>query len=60
MESKNKKEVTALPDDLLVLKREYALTRLNYQDISLQEKLVEILKKWPLIAEFAGEKNPGT
>lgn len=42
-----------IPDDIAALSQVYALPKLNYVDISRQEQLVQMMQRWPLLAELA-------
>lgn len=42
-----------LPDDIAALSEVYTLPKLGYVDISRQEQLVEMMHRWPLLAELA-------
>lgn len=41
-----------LHDDLRVLKQAFSLPEINYIDISLQTRLTQMMKRWPLLAEL--------
>lgn len=49
------KEPLELQDDLQALSRAFSLPKLNYIDISRQERLVQMMGRWPLLAELANE-----
>ncbi|MEE4408914.1 MAG: cellulose biosynthesis protein BcsR [Serratia inhibens] len=40
-------------DDLLALSEAFALPTLSYVDISRQERLTQMMTRWPLLAELA-------
>lgn len=40
------------PDDLQALSR-FSLPKLSYVDISRQERLTQMMTRWPLLAELA-------
>ncbi|MCK8565758.1 YhjR family protein [Yersinia ruckeri] len=40
-------------DDLLALSRAFALPKLSYIDIVRQERLQQMMARWPLLAELA-------
>ncbi|QTF10455.1 hypothetical protein HC231_22925 [Brenneria izadpanahii] len=39
-------------DDLRVLGQAFSLPKINYIDISLQTRLTQMMKRWPLLAEL--------
>ena len=43
-------------NDFLALSRAFSLPDIDYHDISRREQLNAALKRWPLLAEFAGKK----
>ncbi|AKG69258.1 cellulose biosynthesis protein BcsR [Serratia fonticola] len=44
-----------LQDDLQALSRAFSLPKLNYIDISRQERLTQMMVRWPLLAELANK-----
>lgn len=40
-------------DDLLALSRAFALPKLSYIDIVRQERMAQMMARWPLLAELA-------
>ncbi|AYM92478.1 cellulose biosynthesis protein BcsR [Serratia sp. T13T92] len=42
-------------DDLQALSRAFSLPKLNYIDISRQERLAQMMARWPLLAELANK-----
>ncbi|MEX2953260.1 cellulose biosynthesis protein BcsR [Serratia fonticola] len=42
-------------DDLQALSRAFSLPKLNYIDISRQERLTQMMVRWPLLAELANK-----
>ncbi|AJJ62918.1 cellulose biosynthesis protein BcsR [Yersinia aldovae] len=40
-------------DDLLALSRAFSLPKLSYIDIVRQERLTQMMARWPLLAELA-------
>jgi hypothetical protein len=44
-----------LQDDLQALSRAFSLPKLNYIDISRQERLAQMMVRWPLLAELASK-----
>ncbi|ANS40640.1 cellulose biosynthesis protein BcsR [Serratia inhibens] len=40
-------------DDLLALSQAFSLPPLSYVDISRQERLTQMMTRWPLLAELA-------
>ncbi|WP_346826681.1 cellulose biosynthesis protein BcsR [Serratia inhibens] len=42
-----------IQDDLLALSEAFALPTLSYVDISRQERLTQMMTRWPLLAELA-------
>ena len=44
-----------LQDDLQALSRAFSLPKLNYIDISRQERLAQMMVRWPLLAELANK-----
>lgn len=38
-------------DDLHVLRQTFSLPKINYIDISLQNRLTQMMARWPLLAE---------
>lgn len=40
-------------EDILALSRVYSLSKLSYINISQQEHLANMMKRWPLLAELA-------
>ncbi len=42
-----------IQDDLQALSRAFSLPKLNYIDISRQERLTQMMTRWPLLAELA-------
>lgn len=42
-----------IEDDLQALSHTFSLPKLNYIDISRQERLTQMMKRWPLLAELA-------
>jgi hypothetical protein len=44
-----------LQDDLQALSHAFSLPKLNYIDISRQERLAKMMVRWPLLAELANE-----
>ncbi|QUY46895.1 YhjR family protein [Serratia plymuthica] len=40
-------------DDLLALSQAFSLPTLSYVDISRQERLTQMMTRWPLLAELA-------
>ncbi|CAI1725613.1 cellulose biosynthesis protein BcsR [Serratia sp. TSA_198.1] len=40
-------------DDLLALSEAFSLPTLSYVDISRQERLTQMMTRWPLLAELA-------
>ncbi|MBO2007020.1 hypothetical protein J4732_14300 [Serratia marcescens] len=40
-------------DDLQALSRAFSLPKLSYVDISRQERLTQMMTRWPLLAELA-------
>ncbi|CAM3853375.1 cellulose biosynthesis protein BcsR [Serratia silvae] len=44
-----------LQDDLQALSRAFSLPKLNYIDISRQERLAQMMIRWPLLAELANK-----
>lgn len=49
------KEPLELQDDLQALSRAFSLPKLNYIDISRQERLAQMMVRWPLLAELANK-----
>lgn len=47
------KEPLELQDDLQALSRAFSLPKLNYIDIARQERLAQMMVRWPLLAELA-------
>jgi hypothetical protein len=45
-------------DDLLVLSHIFSLPELHYIDIATQQKIPQILQRWPLLAELAHLYTP--
>ncbi|ANI30545.1 hypothetical protein PL78_12000 [Yersinia entomophaga] len=45
-------------DDLLALSRAFALPKLSYIDIVRQERMAQMMARWPLLAELA--QNSGS
>lgn len=45
-------------DDLQVLSQAFSLPKLSYVDISRQERLTQMMTRWPLLAELA--QNAGS
>ncbi len=41
-------------NDFLALSRVFSLPEIDYTDISQREQLATAIKRWPLLAEFAG------
>ncbi|WP_413503021.1 cellulose biosynthesis protein BcsR, partial [Serratia proteamaculans] len=39
-------------DDLLALSHAFSLPKLSYIDISRQERLTQMMTRWPLLAEL--------
>lgn len=44
-------------NDFLALSRAFSLPEIDYTDISQREQLAAALKRWPLLAEFAEQKQ---
>lgn len=44
-----------LQDDLQALSRAFSLPKLNYIDISRQERLTQMMVRWPLLAELTNK-----
>ncbi|ALX92383.1 hypothetical protein KGP17_00715 [Serratia sp. JSRIV001] len=44
-----------LQDDLQALSRAFSLPKLNYIDIARQERLAQMMVRWPLLAELANK-----
>lgn len=42
-----------IEDDLQALSHAFSLPKLNYIDISRQERLTQMMERWPLLAELA-------
>lgn len=42
-----------MQDDLLALSLAFSLPELNYIDILRQERLTQMMERWPLLAELA-------
>jgi len=42
-----------IQDDLQALSRAFSLPKLNYIDILRQERLTQMMTRWPLLAELA-------
>ncbi|WP_431224240.1 cellulose biosynthesis protein BcsR [Serratia sp. L9] len=42
-----------IEDDLQALSHAFSLPKLNYIDISRQERLTQMMTRWPLLAELA-------
>ncbi|HAT3109439.1 TPA: hypothetical protein I8435_002172, partial [Serratia marcescens] len=40
-------------DDLQALSQAFSLPKLSYVDISRQERLTQMMTRWPLLAELA-------
>ncbi len=62
----NNNEPDTLPDpaigyifqnDIVALKQAFSLPDIDYADISQREQLAAALKRWPLLAEFAGNDS---
>lgn len=47
-----------IQDDVFVLRHTFALPKINYIDIALQEHLLQMMAHWPLLAEFAFSSMP--
>ncbi|HGM6322771.1 TPA: cellulose biosynthesis protein BcsR [Serratia marcescens] len=45
-------------DDLQALSQAFSLPKLSYVDISRQERLTQMMTRWPLLAELA--QNAGS
>ncbi|WP_312454831.1 cellulose biosynthesis protein BcsR [Pseudescherichia sp.] len=43
-------------NDFLALSRVFSLPEIDYTDISQREQLATAIKRWPLLAEFAGQQ----
>ncbi|CAI1904061.1 Protein of uncharacterised function (DUF2629) [Serratia grimesii] len=41
-----------IQDDLFALSHAFSLPKLNYVDISRQERLTQMMVRWPLLAEL--------
>lgn len=56
----NQKKIEAtkarLPEDVMALCRTYSLTQLSYIDISEQEQLSDMMKRWSLLEELRQQK----
>ncbi len=44
-------------NDFLALSRVFSLPEIDYTDISQREQLATAIKRWPLLAEFAGRQE---
>ncbi|UAN63185.1 cellulose biosynthesis protein BcsR [Serratia sp. JSRIV006] len=44
-----------LQDDLQALSRAFSLPKLNYIDIARQERLAQMMVRWPLLAELTNK-----
>ncbi|TQI78191.1 cellulose biosynthesis protein BcsR [Serratia fonticola] len=49
----NEKAPLEIEDDLRALSHAFSLPQLNYIDISRQERLTQMMTRWPLVAELA-------
>lgn len=49
------KEPLEPQDDLQALSRAFSLPKLSYIDISRQERLAQMMVRWPLLAELANK-----
>ena len=47
------KDPVELQDDLQALSHAFSLPKLNYIDIARQERLAQMMTRWPLLAELA-------
>lgn len=55
LSSSQAKAPVELQDDLQALSRAFSLPKLNYIDISRQERLAQMMARWPLLAELANK-----
>lgn len=44
-------------DDVFALSQTFALPKINYVEIAMQEQLPHIFSRWPLVAELAQDRD---